>query len=108
MQIHRFCIVIEIENKKYPMDYGKLIEMFNRGSDIENDKYEIDIMIRERTNKIININKTFQLLDVNTELKSFTSKNKKVIEYFLSAIYNVVTIKCVMIWWQRKKIIWNM
>jgi hypothetical protein len=42
-------------------------------------------------NKILNTNRTFQLLDVINDLKTFTIKDKKIIEYFPSSIINSVS-----------------
>jgi hypothetical protein len=42
----------------------------------------------ECKSRIININKTFQLLKVTTELRSFTTKDKKTIEYYPVKVIN--------------------
>jgi hypothetical protein len=36
----------------------------------------------------LNVNKAFQLLEIPTELKTFKTKDKKVIDYFPSSIIN--------------------
>jgi hypothetical protein len=54
----------------------------------DNEKYEIIITISEGKNKILNSLKTFQLLEIATELKTFKTKDKKVIDYFPSSIIN--------------------
>jgi hypothetical protein len=59
----------------------------------DNENYEIIITISEGTNKILNANKTFQLLDIATELKTFKTKDKKLIDYFPSSIINPVGSK---------------
>jgi hypothetical protein len=57
---------------------------------IENDTYEIIKTISEGKNNILNSDKIFQLLDIATELKTFKTKDKKVIDYFPSSIINPV------------------
>jgi hypothetical protein len=42
----------------------------------------------ECKSRIININKIFQLLEVTTELRSFTTKDKKTIEYSPAKVIN--------------------
>jgi hypothetical protein len=42
----------------------------------------------ECKSNIININKTFQLLIVTPDLKSFTIKDKKTIEYYPAKVIN--------------------
>jgi adenine C2-methylase RlmN of 23S rRNA A2503 and tRNA A37 len=42
----------------------------------------------EGKSKIISINKTFQLLEVITEIKRFVTKDNKTIEYYLAKIIN--------------------
>jgi hypothetical protein len=94
LKLHLYGIVIELDSKKYALDYAKLVELCNSvdGCDIiENDTYEIIITISEGKNKILNFNKTFQLLDIATELKAFKTKDKKVIDYFPSSILNTVS-----------------
>jgi hypothetical protein len=84
---------MDIDSKKYALDDSKLVELCNNvdGCDIpENDTYEIIIIISENKNKILNSKKTFQLLDIATELKKFNTKDKKVRDYFPSSIINNV------------------
>jgi hypothetical protein len=51
-------------------------------------------ILREGKNKALNINKNYQLLNVSTDLKKFTTKDKKTIEYFRSQIINKVNNTC--------------
>jgi hypothetical protein len=92
LKLHPYGIVIDINSKKCILDYSKLIELCNNvdGCDdmFDNENYEIIITISEGKNKILNTNKTFQLLEIATELKTFKTKDKKVIDYFPSSIIN--------------------
>jgi hypothetical protein len=50
-------------------------------------QYEIVITISEFKSRKINFNKTFQLLEVTTDLKAFT-KDKKTIKYYPAKVIN--------------------
>jgi hypothetical protein len=44
----------------------------------------------ECKSRIININKTFQLLEVITDIKRFVTKDNKAIEYYSAKIINAI------------------
>jgi hypothetical protein len=69
------------------LDYTKLIDICNT-DDISDVQYEIVITMSECKSRIININKTFQLLEVITEIKRFSTKDNKTIEYYPAKIIN--------------------
>jgi hypothetical protein len=48
----------------------------------------------EGKNKVLNTNNNFQLLDVNSDLKKFTTKDKNIIEYFSNQI--ISHVKCTL------------
>jgi hypothetical protein len=54
--------------------------------DEDNNTYEIVITWSEDKNKALNTNRNFQWLSVSTDLKKFTTKDKKTSEYFPSQI----------------------
>jgi hypothetical protein len=51
-------------------------------------QYEIVITMSEGKSRIISINKTFQLLEVITEMIRFITKDNKTIEYYPGKIIN--------------------
>jgi hypothetical protein len=91
LHLHSFVIAI-IDDKKLALDYSKLIEICGGETDDDDiaDTYEIVITLSQVKNKKLNTNKNFQLLDISTDLNKFTTKDKKIIEYFPSQIINNV------------------
>jgi ABC-type antimicrobial peptide transport system permease subunit len=73
--------IISVNDKKGALDYSKLIEICGDinedDTDDIDDTYEIVITISDYKNKALNTNKNFQLLGVSTDLKTFTTKDKK-------------------------------
>jgi hypothetical protein len=51
---------------------------------------DIVITMSESKNKALNRNKSFQLLDIRTDIKKFITKDKKTIEHFPSQIISNV------------------
>jgi hypothetical protein len=92
LQIPPYGIVIVDNEKKSTLDYSKLIEIYAGETNDEDpdDTYEIVFTMCEGKNKTLNTNKNFQLLDASPDLKKFTTKDKKILEYFLSQIINNV------------------
>jgi hypothetical protein len=82
--LHPYGIVIIDYQSKHSVNYSKLIEICDRETDDgdTDDTYNIVVIISEGENKAPNTNKNLQLLFVNTDLKKFTTKDKKTIEYF--------------------------
>jgi hypothetical protein len=68
-------VIVDNEKKK-ALDYSKFIEICD-DTDDDNDTYEIVITLSDAKNKALNTYKNFQLLDVSTDLKKFTTKDKK-------------------------------
>jgi hypothetical protein len=88
IQYHPYGIIVYIDDKKIALDYTKLIDICNT-DDISDVQYEIVITMSECKFRIININKTFQLLEVITDIKRFVTKdNGKTIEYYPAKIIN--------------------
>jgi hypothetical protein len=87
IQYHPYGIIVYIDDKKTALDYTKLIDIYNT-DDISDVQYEIVITMSECKSRIININKTFQLLEVITENKRFVTKDNKTIEYYPAKIIN--------------------
>jgi hypothetical protein len=87
IQYHTSGVIIYIDDKKTALDYTKLIDICNT-DDIADVQYEIVITMSECKSRIININKTFQLLEVITEIKRFVTKDNKTIEYYTAKIIN--------------------
>jgi hypothetical protein len=86
-----YGIIIYIDDKKIALDYTKLIDICNTDdiNGINTDvQYEIVITMSECKMRIINIYKTFQLLEVITEIKRFVKKDNKTIEYYPAKIIN--------------------
>jgi hypothetical protein len=81
------------EDKKIALDYTKLIDICNTDY-ISDVQYEIVITMSKCKSRIININKSFQLLEVTTELRSFVTKDKKAIP--IKYIDFLLLIKTVM------------
>jgi hypothetical protein len=59
--------------KKHTLDSSKLIEICNGETHDDNtaDTYQIAIALNEGKNKVLNMSKNFQLLNVNTDLLKF-------------------------------------
>jgi hypothetical protein len=87
IQYHPYGVIIYIDDKNTALDYTKLIDICNT-DDISDVQYEIVIAMSECKSRIIKINKTFQLLEVMTEIKRFVTKDNKVIEYYPAKIIN--------------------
>ncbi|GMO12749.1 MAG: hypothetical protein Ta2E_01330 [Mycoplasmoidaceae bacterium] len=102
IHLHPFGIVITIDGKKRALDDSKLIEVCNTvrlSCEIDDDKYEIVITLSDGKNKQINFSKPFQLLKVNTELKTLTSKDKKGLKTIPILLWKLLLILlCIMIW----------
>jgi hypothetical protein len=81
IQYHPFGIIIYIDDKKTALDYTQLIDICNT-DDISDVHYEILMTMSECKSRIININKTFQLLEVITDIKRFITKDNKTIEFY--------------------------
>jgi hypothetical protein len=89
LQLHLYGLIIEVETKKSAIGYNTLIEICDVDNIINDDSlYEIIITLSDGKNKTLNINKPFQLLEVITDLKTFTTKDKKIIEYYPNNIIN--------------------
>jgi hypothetical protein len=90
LQLHFYGIVIVDVEKKRALDDSKIIEI--RGGETDDgdndDTHEIVVTMSEIKSKALNTNKNFQLLDVSTDLKKFTAKDKNIIEHFHSHIIN--------------------
>jgi hypothetical protein len=87
IQYHPYRIILYMDDKKSELAYIKLIDICTT-DDASNFQYEIVITMSECKFRIINISKTFQLLEVTPELRSFTTKDKKTIEYYPSKVIN--------------------
>jgi hypothetical protein len=85
IQYHPYGVIIHIDDKKTALDYTKLIDICNT-DDASDVQYEIVIPMSECKSRIININKSLQLLENTTELRSFITKDKKTIEYYPSKV----------------------
>jgi hypothetical protein len=59
--------------KKPSLDYSKLVEICGGDTD---GTYEIMITMNECKNKALNTNENIQILDISTDLKKFTKKDK--------------------------------
>jgi hypothetical protein len=84
IQYHPYGIIVYTDDKKTALDYTKLTDICNTDdiNGINLDvQYEIVITMSEGKWRIIRINKTFQLLEVITEIKRFVTKDNKIIEY---------------------------
>jgi hypothetical protein len=86
IQLHPYGILIEMDSIISAIDYSKLINICKDDEDeiINNDNtsYEIILTLSDGKNKTITINKTFQLLEVIVDMKTFTTKDTKIIEYY--------------------------
>jgi hypothetical protein len=82
-----YRVIIYTDDKKTALDYTKLIDVCNT-DDISDVQYEIVITIPECKSRISNMNKTFQLLEVITEIKRFITKDNKTIDYYPAKIIN--------------------
>jgi hypothetical protein len=89
------------EWKERALGCSKLLEIC--GCNVDDDSYEIVATISEGKNKTLNISKNFQLLDVSTDLKNFTTKDKKMIEDFLVKSLIMWIVPCLTIWSFRRK-----
>jgi hypothetical protein len=87
IQYHSYGVIIYLDDKKTALDYTKLIDICNT-DDVSDIQYEKVITMPECKSRIININKTFQLLEVITEIKRFITKDNKAIDYYTSKINN--------------------
>jgi hypothetical protein len=63
IQYHSYGVIIHSDEKKSVLDYTKLIDICNT-DDNSDVQYEIVIIMSKCKSRIININKTFQLLEV--------------------------------------------
>jgi hypothetical protein len=91
IQYHPYGVIIYADDKKIALDYTKLTDICNTDdiNGINLDvQYEIVITMSEGTSRIISVNKTFQLLEVLTEIKRFVTKDNKTIEYYPAKIVN--------------------
>jgi hypothetical protein len=91
IQYHPSGIIIYIDDKKTALDYPKLIDICNT-DDISDVQYEIVITMSECKSRIINMNKTFQLLEVMIDEKKIIAKDYKTIDYYLSKILFISAI----------------
>jgi hypothetical protein len=83
IQYHPYGIIVYTDYKKTALDYTKLTDIYNTDdiNGINLDvQYEIVITMSEGQSRIICINKTFQLLEVITEIKRFITKDNKTIQ----------------------------
>jgi hypothetical protein len=87
IQYPPYGVIVYTDDKKTALDYTKLIYIY-KTDDISNDQYEIVITISECKTRIISINKTFQLLEVITEIQRLVTKDNKTIEYCPAKIIN--------------------
>jgi hypothetical protein len=89
IQYHPYGIIIYIGDKKTALDYTKVIDICNTDDiNVIDVQYKIVITMSEGKSRIINIKKSFQLIEVITELRSFTTKDKKNIEYYPEKVIN--------------------
>jgi hypothetical protein len=84
--------MVIFDDQKRALDSSKLIEICGceTGDGDTDDTYEIVVTMRESKSKVLNHHNDFQLLDLNTDLKKFATKDKKIIEYFSNQIINNV------------------
>jgi hypothetical protein len=87
IQYHPYGVILHIDNKKSALDFTKLIDICNT-DDASDIQYEIVITMSECKPRIIKINKTYQLLEVRTKLRNFTTKDKKTTEYYPAKVIN--------------------
>jgi hypothetical protein len=87
IQYPLYGIILHIDDKKSALDYTKLIDIYNTDH-ISDVQYEIVITMSECKSMIINTNKTFQVQEVTPELRSFTTKDQKIIEYYPTKVIN--------------------
>jgi hypothetical protein len=81
IQYHPYGVILNIDDKKSALNYTKLLDICNT-DDASDVQLEIVITMTECKSRIININKTFQLLEVTPELRNFITKDNKTIEYY--------------------------
>jgi hypothetical protein len=82
---HPYGVIVYTDDKKAALDNTKLIDICNT-DDISDVQYEILITMSECKSRIINMNKTFPLLEVITDIKRFIAKDNKTIDYYPSKI----------------------
>jgi hypothetical protein len=78
---------MSIEDKKSALDYIKPIDIYNT-NDATIFQNKIVIIMPECKSRIININKTFSLLEVTPEMRKFLTKDNKSFEYYQSKVIN--------------------
>jgi hypothetical protein len=72
----------------------------------DTDIYETWITMSKCQNKALNKNKNFYIMGVSTDLKKFTTKDKKTIKYFLSQIICNVNWTMFTDMINKKKSVW--
>jgi hypothetical protein len=87
IQYHPYEAIIHTDYNKSALNYTKLIDIWYTDY-ISDVQYEIVITMSECKSRIININKTFRLLEVIPEMKKVRTKDNKTIEYYSSKVIN--------------------